>query len=176
MAGTVEKLYSLGDDALANLFEISIGPNPFLDDVDATIARIQNFDTPSSGANKYENHYKSVSIEKVSGKPSITKEFSFTIRVDRNYTIYKGLVAWKNYIVNTKTGVAAPDTPQNNQRAPVDVWPLTPEGDKVSGVGKWHFEGAMVTSVDSLSFDYTSGDPLTVSVTFSFLNMDDTQL
>lgn len=172
----IEKLYGLGDDALANLFEISIGPNDFIGDQEATVARVQNFDIPSSGAAKYENHYKNVSIEKVSGKPEITKEFSFTLRVDRNYLIYKGLVAWKNYVINTKTGIAAPDTPSDNPRATIDVWPVTPEGDKIPGFGAWKFEGAMVTTVDTLSFDYTSGDPLTVSVTFSFLAMDDTTI
>jgi hypothetical protein len=172
----IEKLYQLGDDALANLWEMTIGPNPFLDDVESTVARIQNFDIPASGANKYENHYKTQFIEKVSGKPNITKEFSFTLRVDRNYSIYKGLVAWKNYVINTKTGVAAPDTPQDNPRTTFDVWPITPEGDKIPQFGTFHFEGGMVTNVDTLSFDYTSGDPLTVSVTVSFLNYDDTQI
>lgn len=176
MSGQIDRLYNLGDDALANLFEIVIGPTPFIDDTDSTVARIQNFDIPASGATKYENHYKNVSIEKVSGKPEITKEFSFTLRVDRDYTIYKGLVAWKNYVINTKTGISAPDTPGDNPRTTFDVWPITPDGDKIPNFGAWHFEGGMVTNVDSLSFDYTIGDPLTVSVTISFLTMDDTQL
>jgi len=171
---SIQRLYQLGDDALANLWEMSIGPNAFIDDVDATTARIQNFDIPSSGATKYEKHYKTVSIEKVSGKPEITKEFSFTLTVDRNYLVYKGLVAWKNYVINTNTGIAAPDTPQDNARAPFDVWPITPEGDKIPGFGAWHFEGGMITNVDTLGFDYSSGEPLTVSVTVSFLTMDDT--
>jgi len=171
---SIEQLYDLGDDALQNLFEMTIAPTQYLSELAPTLLRVQNLTIPASGANKYEVHYKTVMIEKIGGKPDSPKEFTFDIRIDRNYLVYKGLVAWKNAVSNTKTGVMMPDT--GGLRVPITVYPVTPEGDKITGFGEWLFEGCCPTNISDIGYDYSSGDPITVTVTMSFLAMNDNNL
>lgn len=172
----LEKLYNVGDDALSNLFKIVVPPNDYIGNTEELEIRIQDFTVPESGANTYERHYQGAMINKPSGKPNAPKEVSFTFAIDRNYTLYKGFVNWKNNVIDTKTGQLRPDIPSDNARATFTVYPTDGNGDKVEGFGKWVIEKAFPLTVGEVGFDYTSGDPVTCSITLSALAIDDTKL
>jgi len=172
----VETIYNMGDDAFANLFNISIPPIAFIDQLTATIIRVQNFTIPASGANTYEVHYKTHKITKPGGKVDVPNEFTFDIRVDRYWLVYKGFVAWKNAVANTNTGSIGNDNILDNNRVPITVWAVDASGDPIPNVGSWTFKGCFCQNVGDVGFDYTSGDPITVTITMGFLTMDDTLL
>jgi len=169
----VDKIYQMGDDALSNLFDVSIEPIAFIDDITSTLLRIQNFTVPATGTSTYEVHHKTQKITKPSGKIEAPNEFSFDLRVDRNWLVYKGLVAWKNKVANSYTGVIAPDNVLSNNRVNMTVWAVTPENIPIPGFGSWNFKGCFPMTVGDISFDYSSGDPIIVNVTFGFLALDD---
>lgn len=173
---SVEQIRQLGDDALSNLFDMEIGTIPFIPNLQSTVLRVQNFEIPATGANTYEVHYKTQMFTKPAGKVNAPNEFSFEFRVDRNWAIYKGFAAWKNAIANSYSGAIGPDGGETNFRVPISVWAVDGNGLSPGGLGVWRFEGCYITELGSVGFDYTSGDPITVSVTMNYLRLNDTQL
>lgn len=173
----IDRIYQMGDDALANLFEMAIDPIPYLSDVlDMTLVRVQNVTIPASGANTYEVNYKGISITKPGGIVDKPSEFTFDLRVDRNWTIYRGLLQWKNAIADSYSGIIGPDGPTNNNRANVTIWAIQPNGEAIPEFGEWRFKGCFVQNVGDIGFDYSSGDPITVTVTMGTLGLDDTSI
>jgi hypothetical protein len=173
---SVEKIYNMGDDALQNLFDLSISPISYINDLTSTLLRVQNFTIPSVAVNTYEVPYKTLTIDKPSGKVETVREFSFDIRVDRYWTVYKGLVLWKNAIQNQYTGTIGDDNINTNYRVGITVWAIQPDGTPVPSFGSWRFAGSYPKQIGDVSFDYTSGDPVIVPVTFGCLALDDTGL
>jgi hypothetical protein len=173
---SIEKLYNMGDDALTNLFDISIDPISFIDDLASTLVRVQNLTIPATGANVYEVHYKTQMITKPGGKVDAPNEFTFDFRVDRNWLIYKGFVAWKNAVANSYTGAIGPDSVSDNYRVNLTAWAVAPDGSVIPNFERWRFVGCFCQNVGDIGFDYTTGDPLILTVTMGFLALDDTVL
>lgn len=170
---SVEIIRNLGDDALENLFEMSIGPIAFITDLQSTLLRIQGFTIPATGITTYDVHYQTQKITKPNGKIDAPNEFDFTFRVDRNWTIYRGFKNWKNAIANSATGIIANDGVLNPFRVPVTVWPIDSDGQKVENFGQWTFTGCFVQKIGDIGFQYSSGEPLTTTVTMGFAKFDD---
>ncbi|MFW6225378.1 MAG: hypothetical protein ACOC3V_00300 [bacterium] len=173
---SVDKIYEMGDDALQNLFDISIDQLSYINDIGSTILRVQNLTIPGSGANTYEVHHKGSMITKPGGKVDAPKEFSFDFRVDRNWLVYKGLVLWKNAIANSITGIVSNDELGDNNRINLTAWAVQPDGDAIPNFGKWLFKGAWISNIGDVGFDYTTGDPIVVTATFNCLGIDDLDL
>ena len=173
---SIDRIYNMGDDALTNLFNIVIEPISHLNDIEATIVRIQGFSIPETGAGVYEVHLGTQKITKPSGKVEAVNEFSFDFRVDRNWFIYKGFVNWKNAVINPYTGVIGTDDVILNNRTSVVIYPVTPSSDKIENFNPWRFKGCFVQTVGEIPFDITSGDPIICSITMGFLGIDDSDL
>lgn len=172
---SIDLIANLGDDALTNLFDMGIPVVSGIPELDTNVRlRIQNFTVPATGANTYEVHYRTQMMTKVGGKVDAPNEFSFDFRVDRNYNVYRAFKTWKNLVANSSSGVIMNDDGLTNPyRVPISVWPVDSNGDGISGAGSWTFAGCFVQNVGEVSFDYTSGDPITVTVTMGYIRMDD---
>ena len=165
---SVDILYSLGDDALANLFDCIIPPFPgVLNPVQAQF-RITGFTVPTTGVGEYEINYKTQRITKPNGLIEDPKEFSFDFRVDKFWLIYNGFKNWKNIVANTRSGLMSPDI---NIRVPITV--IATDSAGVPTGGSWLFEGCWIKTLGDVAFDYTSGDPLTCTVTMGYLALND---
>ena len=174
---SIEQIQALGDDALANLFDIGfIAPTDAFTSVTNVLLRVQNFNIPATGANTYEVHHKTQMMTKVGGKVNAPNEFTFDFRVDRDWTLYRGFIAWKNLVANSSTGVMMSDGDLNPLRVGITVWPTDGDGEAIAGIKQWTFKGCFVQNVSDISFDYTSGDPIMVTITMGYLKMDDTLL
>lgn len=170
----IETIYAMGDDAFSNLFAVNMGPISFLPSVTDAILRVQNFTIPSTGTETYEVHYKTQKITKPSGKINHPNEFSFDFRVDRYWAVYRGFVLWKNAIANNIAGTIGADNLVTNARIPISVQALDAStGLPIVGTGAWTFTGCFVQSVGDVGFDYTAGDPITVSVTMGYMALND---
>jgi hypothetical protein len=181
---SIESVFNLGEDAFTNLFEMVFTKVPSLVtaptgfDIQKEKLRITNFTVPGSGWESYEIPYITESITRVGSKVEITKEFSIDIRVDRNYNIYKFFWNWKNAVLNSYTGAMGVDNQFNDGlRTSISIWAIQPGpgGTPVPGV-KWKFEGVICKNVPDIDFDYDNSDPLSISIDFEFLRMDDTEL
>ena len=172
----IDDIFKMGDDALANLFEMSFLPIPVLSSIQNQLIRIQNITIPGITIDTYDVHYKTQMIQKPNGKINDPKEFTFDIRVDRYYLVYKAFVAWRNLIQNPKTGKVALDQPLMNNRTNITVKALNADGTSLAGFEKWTFVGCWCKGVGDIAFDYTSGDPLTLTITMGIHLIDDTIL
>ena len=173
MSDKVQILRNLQDDAHQNHFTITFTPLSALSGVEnGEIAyRIQNVSIPGSGSEKYPIHHKGDFIEKTTPKNNMTKEISFTFRVDQNWYIYEYMKSWKNLVFNTYSGTK--DTPDELTKVPVII---TVEDANDNTKATWTFEGCRVTNIGDISLDYSSGEPITVDVTLSFDAMNDMDL
>lgn len=172
----IEVIQNLGDDALANLFEIAISPISFIDDLNSTLLRVQNFTIPATGAETYDVHYKTQKMTKIGGKVDAPNEFTFNIRVDRNWLIYKSFIAWKNAVANPTTGVIMTDGAANPFRVPISAWATDGDGNKISSFGQWSFNGCFCKNVSEVSFDYSNGEPVVSTITMGYVVMVDNLL
>ncbi len=160
-------IYAMGDDAFSNAFDLQFGfiNLPGISDLSSLAIRVQNVSIPGYDIEEYEVSYKTVYIMKPNGKIKDPKEFSCSIRMDRNWLIYKALLTWQKQIHNTDTGQVNPDTVSENSRMDfVTIAPSNP-GIDVSlpeGIGNWKMLGVYPKSIPEISFDYTSGDAISV--------------
>lgn len=166
----IDLLYNLGDDALTNLFDVILPPFPGAIDPIQTQFRVFSLNIPSTGADTYDVHYKTMHIPKISGKVVDPKRFSFSFRVDHYWKVYNGLKNWKNLILNTRTGFKTLDI-AGVFRVPITIL-SSGSGGELTG-GKWVFEGAACLNVADVPFNYESGDPLTLDAEFTYLVLND---
>jgi hypothetical protein len=164
--------FKMGDDAVDNEGMIVFEPLSFMANAEALQFRISNFDIPEFSQDSYVVHYKTQEFEKPKGNITTPKEFTFTFRVDKYWTIYDELMTWKQLIGNDDTGAVAEDvsplTASSSLRTNFSVFPMDSNGT-VTYKG-WKFTNAWIKNLGSVSFDQTStGEVLNVSVTLSFV-------
>lgn len=163
MGGYTQVLRNLGDDAMANLFEVVIPPYAGADFVNSLKFRIQSITIPGTGVDVYQIHYKTQVIDKTASKINTTREFSITFRADKYMVHYKALKAWKNSVGNTYTGAIGNS---ETYGVPITV-NLTDSDDNYTGT-YWVFENARIKSIGDISLDYSEGNPINITATFSF--------
>jgi len=173
-------VYNSGLDALANLFEVNIPIDGVIKDFfgesipSELIFRIQDFAVPSSSIDTYSIEWGTWSIDRPNGKVNTTREITFNIRIDKAYAIYQGFINWKNAISNEYTGVISD---VKDYVVDIPVYPVSStignsEDYILSTVGQGaKFEKCWPKEVGEISYDQSSGEPLALSVTFSFLRV-----
>ncbi len=173
---SIDLIYAMGDDAFSNSFDVQFGAInlPGISDLSALLLRVQDVGIPGFNIEEYEVRYKTMMIMKPSGIINDVKEFSMTLRVDRNWAVYKALQLWQRQLVDPNTGTISPDNIVDNNR--MDYMTIAPSNPGVAvtlpaGVGNWRMEGVYPRDIPEASFDYTSGDALALSITFSMLRM-----
>jgi hypothetical protein len=171
---SIDSVFNTGDDALANIAEISITEFSLFGPLKEQLKfRTTQISVPGFTMGAYEVNWKSQKFEKPSGKDETEKTFTFTFRVDKYYTVYKALLAWWQYICNSNNGALAEDvgvvTGVSNIRTIIMV--KTVDTQNVTTNAGFTFEGAWIKSLAGFSYDVTSGDPLECQVTMSFVKM-----
>lgn len=171
----IDNIFSVGDDALAQEFQISFGPIPFMDAAGPINIRCTTVEIPEHVIGEYEYRYKSEKIVKPNGQIETAKEFAIEFRIDKYFNLYKAFVAWNNGIVNPITGGAASDSVNgvSTIRIPIVVSTGTYdiEGNFVPTTQNWTFTGCWPKAVGGFTLDNQSGDPLLTSVRFGYLSM-----
>lgn len=171
---SIDSVYVTGDDALANFAEVNISPFSLFGPLrDALKFRTTSIEVPGFSKGSYEVHWKAQKFEKPSGKDETAKTFSTTFRVDKYYSVYKALMAWWQYICNSDSGALAEDvgaiTQTSNIRTDIMVNTIDTQGI-VTNEG-FKFERAWIKEMGALSYDVTSGDPISCAITWSFVKL-----
>lgn len=171
MAGEIEAFYLMGDDALANEWEIVFPPFPGVIDLANSKLRVTQLTLPAQTKGTYEVDYKGRKITKPNGKIETTGEVTFTFRVDKNWNVYRGFSFWLNLIGDNKTGLMAPDMVNGVSaiRVPLTVYTVNSAG--IPTGGNWTLDGAFITNLSTPAFDMSSGDALTCDVTLQITRM-----
>lgn len=201
---SLEGLHKIGEDSLNNLFDVNIGLPPLFALLIPTgltvkdlpldggsILRVESVTMPEPSVNMYENHYKTLDIERVSGKMERPKEFTITFRNDRFYALYHFLTFWRNWPIDVSNGAMGDDGKikgtDSDFRLPITISPCdvtrSASGSSASSdvgallknnAGKltnWIFSGCFPKTVGAITFDYSDGEKTTFDVTFGFLEM-----
>jgi hypothetical protein len=171
---SIDSVFATGDDALGNLAEILIPEFSLFGPLTEKLRfRTTGIEVPGFAMGVYEVPWKSQKFEKPSGKDETQKTFTFTFRVDKYYTVYKALLAWWQYICNSDSGALAEDvgavTGTSNIR--VDIFVKTVDTQGITTNEGFKFERSWLKELTGFSYDMTSGDPLTCTVTMSFVKM-----
>jgi hypothetical protein len=167
---SIETILNLGDDSLANSFEIIIPTFPGALDVNNTILRVTKFEVPKVGVNTYKVDYKTQTFTKPNGKNATPNELTFDFRIDKYWKTYEGFENWKNIILSDDTGIMSPDVSIGSAsliRVPIDVIPV--DSANVPTKKGWTFTGCFITDLTGVGFDQSNGEPLTATVTMNFI-------
>lgn len=173
MSNNIDSIFSFGADALANMYEVAVVVLP--EDLKkntkldlASSGRIQSINIPGISVESYDRHYKTQVISIPNGKIAQSKEFSFSLRIDKNFEFYELLTAWGNLANSAGKLMWLGD--QNHYLGEIIV-KRCGNNLKIVETGKntgWHFHGVWIKSIADISFEWSSGDPLEVEVTCSY--------
>lgn len=171
----IDILYQMGDDAVDNEGVIVFEPLSFMSTTETLQFRISDFEIPEFVQDSYSVTYKTQTLDKPKASITTSKDFTYTFRVDKYWTVYDDLFAWKQLLANESTGAVAEDvnpfTGTSSLRANFSVYPVDSNGT-VTYRG-WKFTNAWIKSLGSISFDQTSsGEPITCSVTLSYVKCE----
>jgi hypothetical protein len=171
---SIDSVYIQGDDALQNFAEIEIVPFPLFGPLtDKLKYRTTQIDIPGFTKGAYDVHWKAQKFEKPNGKDETQKTFTSAFRVDKYYTVYKAIQAWWQYICNSESGALAEDvgavTGTSNIRTDILVKSIDTQG--ITTTEGFKFERAWLKEMTGIQYDVTNGDPLHVTLTWSFVKM-----
>jgi hypothetical protein len=168
----IDSVYTLGDDALQNMAEITFAPGfALLGVADMLKFRTTNIEIPNFATGAYIVHWKTQNFEKPSGKDETQKTMTFTFRVDKYYLVYKALLKWREMICNSDSGAMAEDVVAGVSLIRTNFSVRAVDSRGVVTTNGWEFENAWLKDIAAISFDETTGDPISLQVTMSFLKM-----
>ncbi len=174
VGGHIDDIFAAGDDALANQFSIEITelaglfalPNPIK-------IRTVTCNIPNYAVGTYTVDYKTQKFTKPSGKIDTPNEFQFSFRVDKYWTTYQALLAWKRFIADEESGAMAEDVGAISGVSSfrTDIIVRAIDSNDVETYSGWKFHQAWPSTLDAVSFDQASGEAIILPVTFQFLKM-----
>jgi len=164
----VDTIYQMGNDALNNQGRVIISPITPLDMIDALQFRITTLPSIPEYKIEYNDfNYKGYTISLAKPGESLSREASFTFRVDKFWRVYKMLKAWGKLIHdhdNGDAGLGDCDAVRTPMSIIMDNGPT------------WTFTGCIFGSLSDIPLDNTSsGDPISCTFTFKYLTVNMTE-
>jgi len=171
----VDNTELMNDDALQNEWEVIITDFPFLKDsgIDAVSLslRVVSVSIPEQSISEYDVNYKSRKITKFGGKITTPNEFSFTLRVDKNWKAYNALKKWHNFMANNDSGTLSSDYQLGVSTYRRDIVVRTIDTSDTATGGYWKFVACAPKMVPSVDLNYDSGDAIIVTINMNFIKM-----
>ena len=184
----LDQLAQMGADALANHYAIVFPPELMNLAVNGYSGnqfafRITNVSIPEKTIATYAITKRGLTFDRPSGNNESSREVSFTFRPDKKFLTYKALSAWMDLIQSNVDMTMASDSgpdweggsgggPFSLFRVDIDIWAIKNlNSDQISGdkfpTAVWNLKSCFPTSLGSIEFDDTNGEPLTVDVTLN---------
>lgn len=171
-------VFAFGEDALANLYDIAIVTLPTsiaAEGVDlAQSGRIQNFMIPGVNLESYEVHYKSRRILMPTGKVERSNEFTFQLRVDKQFYFHALLQNWVNNVNNS--GLYMDMKNYSTVLGDIIVKRVNRNMDMAEDTehnAGWKLNRVWIKSISDLELDWSNGEPLLCEVTGAYGWIDD---
>lgn len=191
-----DQVYSRGGDANKNMFMVYFiglpdgvaksSGNGLKDSATIPSYRTKTITIPGMGVMTYDVDYLTVKLKMPGAKIEFEPQFDTEMRIDRNWHAYSDLVVWRNKLANPATGMIGQDQyvegdVKNTRCSMISVrsMPLADlsAGGSTPNYGnfqhQWDFTKAYPSKVGDISFDYSAGDNVSITVTFGFLEMVD---
>ena len=171
---SIDSVYAMGDDAISNVAELEIGAFSLFGDLKDNLKyRTTNISVPGFAVGEYMVAWKSQQFPKPNGKDETPKLFTSQFRVDKYYIVYKALQAWWQYICNSDSGAMAEDVGavSGTSNIRTDIQVRTVDTNGVTTNEGFKFEKAYIKELSGFDYDVNSGDPLSCTVTWSYVKM-----
>jgi hypothetical protein len=159
-----------GLDSLANQFFLIIPPPPGGSAL-ATASlnlRVLSVDIPAQTIGTYEIRKRGRKKIRPTGISEQDLQVTFTYRADKYFGVYSMLAQWLAYIQNPVTLAMASDSGPlgvgGSSQIRIDITCLGFDTNNIV-TSEWIFKGAWISEQAGITFEETSGDPLTISVT-----------
>jgi len=165
---SVEQIFTLGDDQMANQFVLSIpGGIPGGGDEDAICLRMEEaFPMPEESVGEYEIRYQGMLILKTNMTDAMDKHFIINVRVDQQWKVYDDLKAWMQDVYNHIDGTGQSEMAT---RTTVAVQALDRNKDVVK---TFTFRRAKIQKIKVSDFSHTEDTPTKLELTFIFGYME----
>lgn len=141
--------------------------------------RAESFDWTPPSQDQYEVKFLTAKINRPKAFVKVTHNFSFNIRIDANYEVYKALLAQQKITFNPDqhwalNDINSVDGKLFDLRVDIITGPITSnsvaQDDVKSLVG---FEGCWITAIDPIAFKTGDANPVKVKVSCSFKKLWD---
>jgi len=169
MSISSETIMNLGDDQISSQWSI-IFPSgiPGGGNANAISLRCdQSFDPPEMSVNTYDIFHKGFKITKTGMLQESTKEFSVDMRLDQQWEVYDDMKRWANMCYDHNNGTALPDV---MTRVPIII---QAEDGNQRAVKQLLFKGCKPKSSKIGTFENSNGEPVRITMTFIFIEMED---
>ena len=176
----LESLIGASADAQNNLWEADFtGGN--LTDVNTSLkVRCDSFTPPEISQEKYDVKFVTASIPRPAAKVKVNRTFSLSFRVDANYEVYKALLTQQKYTFSPTQGFAASDLSYFKDNGYLFTVAISAVNVGLQDIEPstqvlYKFKNCWIDKIDALGFKVDSSSPLSVNVSFKFLQMEDLQ-
>lgn len=176
----LETLVGASSDAHSNLWEANFTGGKLTAVNEVLKVRCNKFTPPATSQEGYDVKYITATIKRPRTKVNVTRNFTLEFRVDANYTVYKALLEQQKTTFLPTSSFASSDIYALSQTGSLfDVTiNMIDEGlvdTKPTSETMYKFRNCWISGIDAISFSSDSSDPIKVSITINFLQMDDLQ-
>jgi hypothetical protein len=163
----IDSVFIQGDDALVNIAEINI-QSPIFKLLENLKFRTTQISIPEFSIETFEIHHITQKFTLPSGKDGTPKTMSFTVRVDKYYTIYKALMAWLRYFCGEPDDKGNAYIVQPNKQSYSIVKVRCVDSNGVTTTEGWTFKMAYIQSIGAIEFDAETGEPIKIQCTIAY--------
>lgn len=187
-SSVISSLIENSHDGMNNLFYIEFIDDYTSDDSDLSNSikiRTNNFTPPNFTQGNYTVNYMTVDMQYPSATFSGSKTLSFTMRIDREYEIYKYLLGQQAKTSAANLGFATNEIPDPSAGGlTIKVYTLTQpltDGNQVNPDNLdeftliYTFKYCWIQSVQLSGYSYSGSNPVTATVTIGFMDFEDPQ-
>ena len=179
----LDTLISNSADAQSNLYLLNItteksAPEAGIDGIrDALRIRTESFDWTPPSQDAYDVKFLTAKINRPTSFVKVTHNFSFTVRVDSQYEVYKALLAQQKITFNPKQHWALNDINEVGDKLfNLNVAVIT--GATTSYLSSFKylvgFNGCWITAIEPIAFKTGEPGPVKVKVSCAFKKLKDT--
>lgn len=188
LKGALSSLISASNDAQSNLYKVSffggiLDSSKYSLTKDQMTIRCSGITPPMPTQDSYQVKYVTAYVDRPVTRVGLVRNFSLEFRMDSYWNVYKVLLdlqkqfmdaskSWVN--INLLDDAGNIDT---SKLFNVNVNYLSEAEVDDTSLGKplYQFTGCWIDNITPPSFNTSSNDPVTVSCSINFLNMDDWQ-
>ena len=173
---SIDVLATLGEDALANHYMITMPATKIGESTVALAMRILTVNIPDRTIETYEITRRGRTMARPNGITSQSREVTFSFRSDKYFSCYKSLMNWLNFVQDNQTMAMASDSGalgiggESEYRADLEISAIVGLNNDTP-ISTWSIQGAYPTSISGIEFNEESGDPLTCDVTLDCMNI-----
>jgi hypothetical protein len=182
-SGYLDTLISNSADAQSNLYLLNItteksAPSDGIDKIrDDLRIRTESFDWTPPSQDAYDVKFLTAKINRPTSFVKVTHNFSFTVRVDSQYEVYKALLAQQKITFNPKQHWALNDINEVGDKLfNLNVAVITGATTSYSSPFKYlvGFNGCWITAIEPIAFKTGEPGPVKVKISCAFKKLVDT--